>query len=149
MSSEAISPLLVPVYAAYAVIAIALTVWLARTLFKHGGVFLSDVFKDRPGLADAVNRLLVVGFYLLNLGYAALIMRARGATTTVEAIELLLWKLGVLLVSLGGMHFFNMYLFYRIGRRQPLQLVQPYHEWHAATALAAARQAPPQEPNAR
>lgn len=125
MNLEANSPYLVPVYAAYGVVAIGLTIWLARILFKNGAVFLQDVFKDQPQMAEAVNRLLVVGFYLFNLGYAALIMKARGATTSVEAVEVLAWKLGALLVSLGCMHFFNLYLFYRIRRRGQMAVLPP------------------------
>jgi hypothetical protein len=119
------SPYLVPVYIAYAVTAVPLTVYLARTLFKHGAVFLEDVFKDNPKLADAVNRLLVVGFYLLNLGYAALIMKSRGGETVVEAVEVLAWKLGALLISLGVVHFFNLYVFYRIRRRSSVAYLPP------------------------
>lgn len=119
------TPNLVPVYAAYAAIAVTLTILLARVLFRNGAVFLEDVFKDKPKMADAVNRLLVVGFYLFNLGYAALILKASGAATPVEAIEVLAWKLGALLVSLGVMHFFNLYLFYRIRRRSQLTLLPP------------------------
>ena len=116
---------LVPVYGAYAVITVSLTVWLARTLFKNGAVFLEDVFKDAPRMAEAVNRLLVVGFYLFNLGYAALIMKAQGGATVLEAVEVLAWKLGALLLSLGGMHFANMYVFYRIRRRARLAVLPP------------------------
>ncbi len=117
--------LLVPVYVAYAVITLTLTIFLARTLFKNGAVFLEDVFKDTPKMADAVNRLLVVGFYLMNLGYAALLMKANGATTPVQAAEVLAWKLGGLLISLGVMHFSNMYLFYRIRRRARALVLPP------------------------
>jgi hypothetical protein len=119
------SPFLVPVYIAYAVFAVGITIGLARVLFRSGAVFLEDVFKDTPKMAEAVNRLLVVGFYLLNLGYAALIMKAQGATTAVEASEVLAWKFGALLISLGVMHFFNMYLFYRIRRRGQLAVLPP------------------------
>ena len=119
------TPFLVPVYAAYAVAAVGLTVGLARVLFRNGAVFLEDVFKDQPKMAGAVNRLLVVGFYLLNLGYAALILKASGAATAVEAVEVLAWKLGGLLVSLGVMHFFNLWLFYRIRRRSQIALMPP------------------------
>lgn len=119
------SPFLVPVYVAYAVIAVGLTIALARILSKNGAVFLEDVFRDKPRMAEAVNHLLVVGFYLLNLGYAALIMKASSATTAVEASEVLAWKLGALLISLGVMHFFNLYLFYRIRRRGQLAVLPP------------------------
>ena len=64
--------LLIPVYAAYGIISVTLTIWLARVLFRNGAVFLEDVFADTPRMAEAVNRLLVVGFYLLNLGYACM-----------------------------------------------------------------------------
>ena len=119
------SSFLVPVYAAYAMVTITLTIWLARTLFRNGAVFLEDVFKDTPKMADAVNRLLVVGFYLFNLGYAALIMKATGGDSVIEAVEVLAWKLGALLVSLGVMHFANMYLFYRIRRRAKIAVLPP------------------------
>lgn len=118
------SPFLVPVYIAYAVVAVGLTVGLARILFRSGTVFLEGVFKE-PKMADAVNRLLVVGFYLLNLGYAALIMKADVANSAVEAAEVLAWKLGALLVSLGIMHFFNMWLFFRIRRKSQLAVMPP------------------------
>ncbi len=116
---------LVPVYVVYASASIGLTIWLARTLFKNGSVFLRDVFAENPELADAVNRLLVVGFYLLNLGYACLLLRAAPALTAVAAIEVLAEKLGYLLLSLGAMHFMNMFLFHRIRRRAQLAELPP------------------------
>jgi hypothetical protein len=114
------------VYTAYSTAAVGLTIWLARTLAKNGEVFLEDVFADNPRMAAAVNRLLVVGFYLLNLGYAFLTLKASTPSVNgVEAIETLAMKLGALLLSLGALHFFNMYLFHRIRRRGQLRLAPP------------------------
>jgi hypothetical protein len=117
---------LVSVYIIYAAAALGLTVWLARTLFKNGEVFLEEVFVDNPRMANAVNRLLVVGFYLLNLGYAFLTLQVgtRQLTTT-EAIETLAGKLGALLLALGVMHFANLYLFHRVRRRARIRLAPP------------------------
>ena len=106
----------VPVYVVYVVVSISLVVWLARTLFRNGSVFLEDVFDD-PRMAASVNKLLVIGFYMLNLGYAALLLKAGPAGDSVEAFEVLGQKLGVLLVSLAVLHFVNMYVFYWIRRR--------------------------------
>jgi hypothetical protein len=116
---------LIPVYAAYAASSVGLTVWIARTLFKNGSVFLEDVFADTPRMADAVNRLLVVGFYLFNLGYASLLLKADGPETAQAAIETLSFKLGLLLLSLGVMHFANMYVFHRIRRRAKIAVLPP------------------------
>src|SRR5688500_10081418 len=108
---------LIAVYVVYAASSVFLTVWLARTLSRNGEVFLDDVFIDNPRMAPAVNRLLVVGFYLLNLGYALVTLKADvQLPTATEAIETLAAKLGALLLALGAIHFTNLYLFHRIRR---------------------------------
>ncbi|WP_199693902.1 hypothetical protein [Sorangium cellulosum] len=116
---------IVAVYGAYAIISVGLTIWIARTLFKNGAVFLEDVFADNPRMAEAVNRLLVVGFYLVNLGYASLILKADPSTTVAGGIEVLSSKLGLLLLSLAVMHFGNLYVFHRIRRRAKLAVLPP------------------------
>lgn len=113
-------------YLAYLAGSIGLTVWIARTLFKHGEVFLEDVFVHNPRMANAVNRLLVVGFYLLNLGYAFVTLQAdRSEVTPVQAIETLALKLGALMIALGLLHFGNLYIFHRIRRRGQIRLAPP------------------------
>lgn len=117
---------LIVIYAIYGTIAIGLVVWLARTLSEHGAVFLEDVFTDKPGMARAVNRLLVIGFYMLNLGYALLLLPGGDRpTTNIEASELLIRKLGILLASLGVIHFINMYVFWKIRQRREIDIAEP------------------------
>lgn len=107
----------IAVYVAYGAVAVTLTAWLARTLSHNGAVFLEDVFKDRPGLATAVNRLLVVGFYMLNLGYAFYILRAGGGLDAFNAVQYFVNRLAILLVSLALIHFVNVMVFWRIRNR--------------------------------
>ena len=116
----------ITIYLVYAAIAVGLTVWLARTLFKSGQVFLEDVFHDRPGLAGAVNRLLVVGFYMLNLGYALYILRAGRGIDAFDAVQYLVNRLALLLVTLAVIHFVNVAVFWYIrGRGEQRQLPLP------------------------
>lgn len=103
-------------YLIYAGAALGLTTLLARTLFSNGTVFLAEVFDDNVSMAKAVNRMLVTGFYMLNLGYSFLIFKTNAADTAVEATENLVTKVGLLLVSLGIIHFVNMAVFWRIKR---------------------------------
>ncbi len=123
MGSNAYS---IGVYVAYAAVAVGLTAWLARTLFRNGAAFLYDVFEDRPALAEAVNRLLVVGFYMLNLGYALYILRAGRGLGSFEAVQYLVNRLAILLGTLGLIHFVNVLVFWRIrARREQRQLPPP------------------------
>jgi cytochrome c biogenesis protein CcdA len=91
---------------------------VARTLHRNGRVFLVDAFQGNAELADSVNHLLVVGFYLINVGYVTVTLR----TTTIlsnsrQAIELVCDKIGVVLLVLGIMHFFNLYVFNQLRKR--------------------------------
>lgn len=113
-------------YVFYLAISVALTVWVARTLHKNGRVFLVDVFHGNEPLADSVNHLLVVGFYLINLGYVSLALKlGYDVNTAQQGIEALSWKVGMVLVVLGGMHFFNLYIFSRMRRRASLADAPP------------------------
>lgn len=108
-------------YVFYVVISIALTVWVARTLHKNGRVFLVDVFNNHTDLADSVNHLLVVGFYLINFGYISLALKLAAHTNdATEAFEAVSHKVGLVLVVLGLMHFFNLFVFSRIRANKQL-----------------------------
>ena len=113
--------LTVVAYVIYLVVSIALTVWVARTLHKNGRVFLVDVFHGNEQLADSVNHLLVVGFYLINFGYVSLALKlGYSLASAQEGIEALSVKVGMVLIVLGGMHFFNLFIFSRMRRRASL-----------------------------
>ncbi len=105
-------------YAMYFVVALAMTIWVAKTLHKNGRLFLIDAFHGDEARADAVNHLLVVGFYLLNIGFVLLYLKmGDNPKDAVEAIEYAATKLGIVMLVLGGMHFFNMYNFDKMRRK--------------------------------
>jgi energy-converting hydrogenase Eha subunit C len=105
-------------YLAYLAISIAVTIWVARTLHRNGRAFLVEAFHGHEVLADSINHLLVVGFYLINLGWIVMTLRTRYELDTARAaIELLSDKIGTVLFVLGLMHFFNLFLFSRFRRR--------------------------------
>jgi hypothetical protein len=116
--------LVLSAYLVYLAISTAVTIWVARTLHKSGRTFLVDAFHGQESLADSVNHLLVVGFYLINLGWIVMTLQTHQQLVTVrEAVELLSSKIGTVLFVLGVMHFFNLYLFNRFRRRALDQLL--------------------------
>ena len=109
---------IVVTYLIYILISVALTIWVAHTLHKNGRIFLVDVFHGNEPLADSVNHLLVVGFYLINFGYVSLALKLGYMPVNAqEGIEALSWKIGMVLVVLGGMHFFNLFFFNYLRKR--------------------------------
>ncbi|RNF82648.1 hypothetical protein [Montanilutibacter psychrotolerans] len=104
-------------YIAYLAISIAMTIWVARTLSRTGEVFLVKCFGQDEHLAKSTNHLLVVGFYLINIGFIAVRLdgwNLIGATQ--NALPYVGSKIGVSVLVLGAMHFFNMMMIARYGR---------------------------------
>ena len=105
-------------YALYLILAVTMTIWVARTLHKNGRVFLVECFHGSSELPDSVNHLLVVGFYLINIGFISLYLRTSGDVFEARGVfELLNEKMGAVLLMLGSMHFFKLYLFTRMRKR--------------------------------
>ncbi len=88
-------------YTLYLIIAIPLTVWVARTLHKNGRIFLVKCFRDDEEMADSVNHLLVVGFYLINIGFVALYLKVTQVVQDAQDVfEALAGKIGIVLLAL-------------------------------------------------
>ena len=113
-------------YISYLTISILLTIWVAKTLHKNGRIFLVDSFLGNEALADSINHLLLVGFYLINFGYVALALKYGDKPADLQGVfEALSTKLGIVLLVLGAMHFFNLYVFSRMRRRALLHTAPP------------------------
>ena len=116
----------VTTYLVYLALSIALTVWVAQTLHKNGRVFLLDVFQGRADLADSVNHLLVVGFYLVNLGFVSWTLKVGYSIPDARvSIETLSVKIGLVLLVLGFMHFFNLLVFSRMRSNARRREIRP------------------------
>jgi hypothetical protein len=112
------SPYLVVQHLAYLSIALGTTVWVGRTIFKNGAAFLAETFLGKELLADSINRLLLVGFYLINCGWVARTLKDRLVPwSAAEVIENVATSYGSVLLILGVMHFGNLYVLSRMRRR--------------------------------
>lgn len=113
-------------YSLYLALAVTMTIWVARTLHKSGRVFLVDCFRGNTELADSVNHLLVVGFYLVNIGFVSLYLKTTEMIEGARGIfEILSGKMGVVLLVLGAMHFFNLFVLTRMRRRSVIAHMPP------------------------
>ncbi|MBO9585852.1 MAG: hypothetical protein J7574_16935 [Flavobacterium sp.] len=105
-------------YSIYLPVALFLTYYVSKTLFKNGKIFMLDIFKGREDIAQATNKLFETGFYLLNIGFALMILELQLSKNSYQQlIENLSYKIGGFSIYLGIMLFFNLYFFFR-GKRK-------------------------------
>ena len=113
-------------YLAYIALSLVVTVWVGHTLSSNGLTFLVENFQGKEQLARSVNHLLLVGFYLVNLGFVSLALRfGARPRTVVEAIELMSTKIGLVIIVLGFMHFFNISALMRFRRSSMFRMIEP------------------------
>lgn len=119
-------------YSIYLPIALVLTYYVAHQLFKNSKVFMLDIFSGKTELAMSTNKLFEIGFYLINLGFAFLILKIKSqylVDSPQVLIEVLSLKVGGFSIYLGGMLFLNLYLFFRgrsiSSRNKSLRSMQP------------------------
>lgn len=110
----------VTTYVVYLLIVVPLTIWVASTLSRNGRVFLADVFEGNAEMARAVNTLLVVGFYLVNLGFVVIFLRNETVADLTGLFNALSVKVGVVLLTIGVLHFCNLWGFSSARRRHKL-----------------------------
>jgi len=118
MDTQVSQTLLVIQQLTYLAFSLGTTLWVGNTLYRNGAAFLADTFLGKERLADSVNRLLLVGFYLINGGWVARTLKDTvppvGASNVIENVAT---SYGGVLLILGVMHFGNLYVLTRMRRR--------------------------------
>ncbi|MEL6671435.1 MAG: hypothetical protein AAFR61_04560 [Bacteroidota bacterium] len=105
-------------YLIYLGLSIGLTLYVGHLLYKHGRPLINGVFAEKPELAGSLNRLLLVGFYLLNIGYISLSMQGGMAIGSPEhMVEVLSYKIGINIIALAAIHFLNLFLLLRFRKK--------------------------------
>lgn len=102
-------------YTLYLCLSIGMTIWVARVLSESGKMFLIKCFGQDEELAQSTNRLLVIGFYLVNIGFICTRLDGWGSSA-INLIPDVGSKVGLSVLMLGGMHFFNMFMIAKFGR---------------------------------
>ena len=105
-------------YIVYLIISVILTFWVGRNLFKNGEVFLNEVYDGQPEFAQSVNKLLLIGFYLLNFGFIVYALKYKGSLLNFrDVFEASSKQLGRIILILGTLHFINLMVFFNLKKK--------------------------------
>ncbi|MCY2968888.1 MAG: hypothetical protein NT069_35555, partial [Planctomycetota bacterium] len=105
-------------YLAYLAVSAYITIVVGHQLHKHGRPFLLEVFMRNATQADAVNHLLLVGYYLTNAALVTQTMTCHVEVSTWDdVLPVLSSKLGWVMLVLAGMHFFNLAVLFGVRQR--------------------------------
>lgn len=98
-------------YLIYFGITIFIIVKVGKVCYNNGNIYVSQLIPDHEELCQKINQMLLIGYYLLNIGYCAMtIISWQKINTTENLIEIIASKSAVIIVTIAIMHYINILL---------------------------------------
>lgn len=105
-------------YCYYFIVTSIVVLYVGAVLYKNGRPFLINTFAGNTSTADAINKLLLAGYYLVNIGYIIITLKIWDKVeSSLEMIHVLSFKIGFIIITLGIMHLFNIIVLLRINKK--------------------------------
>jgi hypothetical protein len=105
-------------YIIYLALAYIITVHVGLVFYRNGRVFILNLMGGDEQFTNAINNLLLVGYYLLNLGYCAVMITMWEPIDSPEGmINNLSFMLSRIILLLGIMHYINMAAIYLLSKK--------------------------------
>ena len=112
-------------YIIYLCLMVFIIVYVGRYFYTNGRVFIISLFNGNVPLADHVNKLLLITYYLFNIGYSFVKLRQWARINNIEGlVSSLAFNLGVLILILAVTHYLNMLIIYLLSKSKSISITQ-------------------------
>lgn len=106
-------------YFIFAAVTSYIIVWVGKLFHRNGRIFIRALFDGRDDLTDTTNNLLLVAYYLFNIGYAILQFNMwDNVSEWQQLISSVATKTGLLVLILAGLHYNNMLIIYLLSKNK-------------------------------
>lgn len=100
-------------YCIYIIATILLIYGLGKYFHKNGRIFIFYLFHQQTNITDSTNNILLILYYLLNMGYAVVQLYLWQRITSLSLLlSSLIEKLSFILIILACIHYLNMLIIY-------------------------------------
>lgn len=98
-------------YALYFCIIIYIIAVVGQICYRNGNVFVLSMIPGHEALCIRINQLLLLGYYLVNIGYAAMsLAQWEQVLTVAQLIETVASKAAFIICILSVMHYANIFI---------------------------------------
>lgn len=110
-------------YCIYGCITIYIIYWVGKLFYLNGRIFILRLFLHDESMTDTTNNILLMAYYLFNIGYAVLQFSFWEDVTGIESLmSSIATKTGILVIILAVTHYFNILLIYLLSKRNSQSL---------------------------
>lgn len=105
-------------YIIYIILTVFIIYHVGRMFHRNGRIFILQLHRGDTGTTDTINNILLVAYYLFNMGYAFLRLRLwERVSSPAQLIASVSNHIGVLILILAVTHYFNMLLIYWLSQK--------------------------------
>ena len=119
----------ISVYFVFITLVSFIIIYVGRYFYTNGRVFIVSLLHDNVPLADNINRLLLVGYYLVNIGYAFIKLKQWPKIDAVATwFSSLATNMATLILILALLHYMNMLIIYSLSKSNTITNKSYHHE---------------------
>jgi hypothetical protein len=98
-------------YAIYLLITIFIIVKLGRICYQNGNIYVAQLIPDHIDLCHKINQVLLLGYYLMNIGYCAMTLISWEKIITFnQLIEVIAFKSAIIIGTIAFLHYGNIFV---------------------------------------
>jgi hypothetical protein len=110
-------------YISYLALMVFIIIYVGRYFYTNGRVFIIALLNGSVSLADQINKLLLVAYYLFNIGYTFLKLKQWQKVSSVEMFfSSLSVNMGILILILALTHYLNMFVIYYLSKSKSFSI---------------------------
>ncbi|WP_221259866.1 hypothetical protein [Flavobacterium okayamense] len=98
-------------YIIYFSITAFIIIKVGKIFYDNGNIYVSELIPNHMELCHKTNQILLLGYYLLNIGYCAItIISWQKIATFSQLIEIVSYKSAIIIITIAIMHYINIIL---------------------------------------
>lgn len=98
-------------YLIYLSLTSVIIIKVGKLCYDNGNIFVSQLIPNHEELCHQINKMLLMGYYLLNLGYCAMTIISWEKIQYInQLIEIIATKSAIIILTIGIMHYINIIL---------------------------------------
>lgn len=98
-------------YLIYFLFTILIIVKVGKICYQNGNIFMAQLIPKHQDLGQKVNQILLLGYYLLNIGYCAItIISWEQIRSVTQLLEIITSKSALIIIIIGILHYCNIFI---------------------------------------
>lgn len=98
-------------YVIYLLITTFIIINVGKICYRNGNIYVAQLIPEHKDLCQKTNQVLLIGYYLLNLGYCAMTLISWDKIISYpQLVEVISIKTATIICIIAILHYFNIFI---------------------------------------